>query len=312
MVLLLLLGVSLPVLGDAAKTVETFRASFEKRMNSELDEHGKSARELRVKYIDALKKLKGELGKAENLKGAAQVVAEIEAIEDGDEAKELPEDADYRFKRVRAQWERSLEKIRTERGKKIEATAKLYLKALDTEKRKLTRAGKIKDALQFEEEEKRVMELPEIKAAMKSPTVNPRVEDAGGDLALASRGAKAEGAQDTKYLIDGKTASYQRGRFAFAKIPCKMEIILDDLYKINRIRFLLWDHDARTYRYRLDVSKDGKEWTTVKKTLSKGDSGWQESEFEAQMVQHIRILGLSNTANTLFHVVEVEAYSPVR
>ena len=163
-----LLGSQLPLAADAAGTVEKYRASFEKRMNTELDEHGEAARELRVKYIDALKKLKLELGRNENLKGAAQVVAEIEAVEDGEEAKELPADADHKFKRVRDQWERGLVEIRAARNKKLETTVNLYFKALDTEKRRLTRAGKIKDALLFEEEEKRVRDLPEVAAVLRA------------------------------------------------------------------------------------------------------------------------------------------------
>ena len=166
LVLIFIFCASPSVLADAAETIEKYRASFEKRMNAELDEHGKSARELRQKYIQELNQLKVELGRAENLKGAAQVVAEIEAIEEGEEAKELPDGADPKFERVREEWERREAGIRTARTKKLSTTVKLYLKALDTEKRRLTRAGRIKDALLLEEEEKRVMALPEYKATV--------------------------------------------------------------------------------------------------------------------------------------------------
>lgn len=161
---------------EGSETLEKYRASFESRMNAELDEQGKSARELRVKYIDALKNLKAELGRAENLKGAAQVVAEIEAVEDGEEAKELPADADARFQQVRAVWKRGMTEIRAAQNKKLSTTVSLYLKALDTEKRRLTRVGKIKEALLFDEEEKRVQELPEVKATLKV-SQEPEVED---------------------------------------------------------------------------------------------------------------------------------------
>ena len=209
----LLVSVSLPVCGDAAKTVEAFRASFEKRMNSELDGHGKKARELRQNYIKALEKLKGELGRQEKLTAAAQVVAEIEAVEDGEQAKPVPENADYRFKRVRVQWDRGIAEILKERNRKIDSTAKLYLKALDTEKRKLTRAGKIKGALLIEQEAKRVKELPEVKAALDeagvnvSPSDDPNLADAKlakGDLALQRKGASVKGAKGGNFLIDGK------------------------------------------------------------------------------------------------------------
>ena len=161
-------SMTVPVLADVAETVEKYRTSFEKRMNAELDEHGKAARDLRLNYLEVLNKLKVELGRAENLKGATQVLAEIEMVEDGEEAKDLPADADFRFKRVREKWERGLVEIRSARSKKLKTTVELYLKALDTEKRRLTRAGEIKEALVIEEEEKRVGDLPEVKALVTS------------------------------------------------------------------------------------------------------------------------------------------------
>ena len=36
--------------------------------------------------------------------------------------------------------------------------------------------------------------------------------------------------------------------------------------------------------------------------------GWQKVNLDKVMVRYIRINGLSNSANQLFHVVEVEAY----
>ena len=67
---------TVPVLADVAETVEKYRTSFEKRMNAELDEHGKAARDLRLNYLEVLNKLKVELGRAENLKGATFTEAE--------------------------------------------------------------------------------------------------------------------------------------------------------------------------------------------------------------------------------------------
>ena len=82
---------SLPFLhAETTETVAKYRASFEKRVNEQLDDQGTAARKLRLNYIDALKKLKAGLGRAENLKGVVQVMAEIEALEDGEEAEELP------------------------------------------------------------------------------------------------------------------------------------------------------------------------------------------------------------------------------
>ena len=302
---------SLPLHGDAAETVQSFRASFEKRLNSELDEQGEKARELRLKYIEGLKKLKGILGREEKLKAAAQVVAEIEAIKDGEEAKEVPEDADYRFKRMRQQWDRSLEEIRKKRGMEIETTAKLYLKALENEKRKLTRLGKIKDALLFEEEEKRVHELPEVKVVL-APREGEKRELTGrvktGDLALATRGATAKAPERHSYLIDGgydNVTLYSRGKF-----PCSFIVVLDNLYVLEKIRVKFYDADRRHYRYELEVSADNTTWKKLVRDEGKGVRGWQDIKFEPRDVKYIRVRGLHNTANEYVHLLEIEAYCP--
>ncbi len=303
-VIVLLMTCSLPVGATAEETLENYREAFEKRMNDELDEQGNAARELRGKYLEALRKLKIELGRAENLKGAAQVVDEIELIEDGEESEELPDTADPKFRRVREYWERGLTDIRTARNKKLKTTVSLYLKALDTEKRRLTRAGKIKDALLFEEEEKRVKSLPEVQAMAEVPGPN-RPEEAR-DLALFSNGARASGANDERHLIDGKTRHSDRGGFAWGKIPCTFDVDLGAEYTLNRIRMLLYEADNRRYGYRLLVSPDGEIWKEVQ-SASRAKS-WQEIELKNEKVRYIRIKGADNTENRNFHVVEVEAY----
>ena len=300
----LLLACSLPAGAAATETLEKYRASFEKRMNQELDEQGNAARDLRGRYLEALKKLKVELGRAENLKGAAQVVDEIEMIEDGEETEDLPQNADPKFRRVRQNWERGLTEIRTARNKKLNTTVNLYLKALDTEKRRLTRAGKIKDALLFEDEEKRVKGLPEVKAMTAVPETNRPTDPR--DLALFSNGARASGANEERHLIDGKIRHSERGGFAWGKIPCTFDVDLGAEYTLNRIRILLYEADNRRYGYRLLVSPDAEIWKEVQ-SASKAKS-WQEIELKNEKVRYIRIKGSDNTENRNFHVVEVEAY----
>jgi hypothetical protein len=296
-----------PVLADVAETVEKYRTSFERRMNAELDEHGKAARDLRLNYLEVLKKLKGELGRAENLKGATQVLAEIEMIEDGEESKDLPADADFRFKRVREKWERGLTEIRSARSKKLKTTVELYLKALDTEKRRLTRAGEIKDALVIEEEEKRVGDLPEVKALVITPEPGQPADEDLEDLALASRGAKASGGKDADLMIDGKTKHDRHKGWAFATNPCSFMVNLGAVHTINRIRLCLYDLDNRRYGYRIFVSEDGASWNQVRSN-PRARGGWQEIGLEDTKLQFIRVHGLSNTENRNFHVVEIEAY----
>ncbi len=311
MAVALALSANVSVLADVTETVEKYRASFEKRMNLELDEFGKAARALRLNYIQALKGLKLELGRAENLKGAAQVVAELEAVEDGEETGELPADADYRLKRLREQRERGLSDIRTARNKKLGVTLNLYFKALDEEKRRRTRAGKIKDALLVEEEQKRVKELPEVKVVL-APREGEKRELTGrveiGDLALATRGATAKAPERHSYLIDGRydnVALYSRGKF-----PCSFIVVLDNLYVLEKIRVNLYDADRRRYRYELEVSADNITWEKLVRDEGKGVRGWQDIKFEPRDVKYIRVRGLHNTANEYVHLLEIEAYCP--
>jgi hypothetical protein len=246
-VCVLLVSVSLPVCGDAAKTVEAYRASFEKRMNSELDGHGKKARELRQNYLGVLKKLKGELGRQEKLTAAAQVVAEIEAVEDGEQAKPIPENADYRFKRLRVQWERGIEEILRERNRKVEATSKLYLKALDSEKRKLTRAGKIKEALLLEEEEMRVKALPEVVAALK---VDEPEEPAAVDLKKFLPGRE--------FTYRREEAKNQEMRLRFQKQGlASLEKTINVKWEIVEERRVVLTHPAWHGTMHLKFAKDG-------------------------------------------------------
>ncbi|MBL49550.1 MAG: hypothetical protein CMP28_11440 [Roseibacillus sp.] len=238
----------LPLAADAVATIDKYRGSFEKRMNAELDEHGKAARDLRVKYLEALRKLKLELGRAENLKGAVQVVAEIEAVEDGEEATELPADADHRFKRLREQWDRGLVGIRRERTKKLNETVKLYFQALDKEKRRLTRAGKIKEALLFEEEENRVKELPEVVAAL------PQEEPSQKEVNL-------------KRYLPGKHYSYrkeeapdERLTVVFRKSGAAHFVGLENktlFWKIKEGRTVVLGHKSWSAQMHLNFAADG-------------------------------------------------------
>ncbi|MEC9056711.1 MAG: discoidin domain-containing protein [Verrucomicrobiota bacterium] len=292
---------------ETTETVAKYRASFERRMNQQLDDEGAAARKLRLNYIDALKKLNVELRRAENLKGVVQVMAEIEALEDGEEAEGLPPGADYRIKNLRNQWDRGMSEIRAGSNRKLNETVKIYLKALDTEKRRLTRSGKIKDALLIEEEEKRVRELPEVAAVLKAnaPEGAPAAE-LGGDLALASKGARAVAPNFPNNMIDGKTEHSEKGGFSFGAIPARLEVDLGKAHELYQVRVLLYEGDKRKYGYKLSVSADGRKWDQV--ASERRAQGWQKVNLDKVMVRYIRINGLSNSANQLFHVVEVEAY----
>ena len=294
---------------DVEETIQRYRASFEKRMNAELDEYGNAARKARLNYVDSLKKVKGELARAEKLKAAAQVLDEIELVEGGEDPGSLSPDVDYRFKRVREIWERELSEIQSARGEKLKTTLGIYFRALDAEKRRLTRIGKIKDALVVEEEELRVRGLPEVKAMEASEASEAEPKEPSENLALAARGARASGARRSELLIDGKIEYNKKEGFAFENFPCNFTVDLRSKVSIGQVRILLYDLDRRKYGFRLLVSDDGESWELVNNS-EKVDAGWQEINLEDTKARYVRINGLSNTANLGFHVVEGEVYEP--
>jgi hypothetical protein len=78
------------------------------------------------------------------------------------------------------------------------------------------------------------------------------------------------------------------------------------------VRFLLWDLEQdRFYRYQLEISSDtsGRLWNVVASNAGKDDEcrSWQLIRFPRQKVQVIRLIGTYNSANSGFHVVELQA-----
>ena len=129
------------------------------------------------------------------------------------------------------------------------------------------------------------------------------------NVALASRGAKATAPKNAANLNDGNSTKYTGSTgFAHGSFPCDFGVELSEPTKISAIRFLLWDGDQRSYRYKVKVSIDGKVWKSVADHSKDERKGWQEIEFPYQSVKHIKIQGLNNTNNKAFHIVELEAY----
>ena len=159
-----------------------------------------------------------------------------------------------------------------------------------------------------EQEELRVRSLPEVKAMAASAASEKEPKKPSENLALASKGARADGARRPDLMIDGKTDHETREGFAFGPTPCNFTIDLRSVRPIGLIRFLLYELDSRRYEYRLLISVDGESWEVV--GSEKKAKGWQEISLEDAEARYVRINGISNTANNDFHVVEVEVYEP--
>lgn len=129
------------------------------------------------------------------------------------------------------------------------------------------------------------------------------------NLALAEHGAKASCTKYPGLLNDGNSTEYAGSSgFAYGICPCTFTITFPGPTKISHLRVLLWDGDSRAYKYRLQVTADGANWETVADYSDEGRKSWQDVSFEPRRIVAFSVEGLSNSTNTGFHIVEMEAY----
>ncbi len=290
------------------------RLKFEVALEEDGKEHEEKSAKLREGYAGALDRLKVTLGREGKLEQAAQILTEMEMLEAKGEAKDLPKTADYRFKNLRTKWEKEQGKLDEARRTKVAELATVYLKVLEERKDALTRSGEIRKALVVEEEMKRVGETEIVKKALAGSKSEGSFEGGlrAGNLALASNKAKATAPNHADQLNDGIVTDYQGGhRFAYGSNPCKFTIELPELFVVSEVRLLLWDLDRRRFKYLVEVSPDGKKWTTVDDHQEEAvPGGWRKIEFPPRDVRFVRVQGFGNTVNDGTQLVEIEVYSP--
>lgn len=153
-----LAGLAAPAV-RAELSLGELRAKFERAVEEEAADHAAKTATLREGYVGALERLKATLGREGKLEQAAQILQELERLEAGGEIEPLPDNADYRFKRLRTRWTEEQGSLDADRREKLAGVAGVYLKILGERKDALTRAGEIRKALVIEEEVKRVGEL---------------------------------------------------------------------------------------------------------------------------------------------------------
>ncbi|HYF50198.1 MAG TPA: PA14 domain-containing protein [Planctomycetota bacterium] len=130
---------------------------------------------------------------------------------------------------------------------------------------------------------------------------------------LLRQGATATGGENIGQLLDGNFLNYDGGSgYAYYDFNAQPEgglvVTLAKAQKMSRVRFLLWDKDARYYSYILYISTDGKKFQVAADCSNKECQSWQEVDFPPAEVKAIKIRGTANSANPQLHVVEVEAY----
>lgn len=135
---------------------------------------------------------------------------------------------------------------------------------------------------------------------------------------VALRKPVEEPMKNSGAATDGNSSDYT-GLKGFADFPWPNTLTVDlgGTYDLHCIRFLLWDglgqgggrRNLRVYKYRLLVSEDHHTWTVLYDTRDDGYNGWQSFEFEHTIqAQYIRVHGLWNSANSNFHIVQIEAH----
>ena len=138
----------------------------------------------------------------------------------------------------------------------------------------------------------------------------------GYNYALAANGGTITGGSRNTLVLDGNFKNYDGSEgYGFTNWnknpPEAFVITLKDTVKIDCIRFLLWDKDDRYYRYKLEVSSDasGNTWTMAADCTGPTQQckSWQKVLIPPQLIKQIRLTGTFNSANSVFHVVELQA-----
>ncbi|RNA10306.1 BTB POZ domain-containing 9 [Brachionus plicatilis] len=75
---------------------------------------------------------------------------------------------------------------------------------------------------------------------------------------------------------------------------------------LNHVRLLLWDKDTRSYSYYIEVSMNEKDWLRVVDYSDYLCRSWQNLFFKPVVARYVRVVGVRNTANRIFHLVSME------
>jgi hypothetical protein len=137
-------------------------------------------------------------------------------------------------------------------------------------------------------------------------------DDIGDNLALASGGATAAGWRASRpgQLIDGLHAD--SGNYGYTiwtnDPPGSITVDLKAVATVSRVRVATWDWLHRTYRYTIESSQDGTNWTMLADASAGDRHGWDEWLAADRAVRFLRFTGLAGSANQLVLISELEVY----
>ncbi|GIZ01715.1 hypothetical protein CEXT_34661 [Caerostris extrusa] len=114
-------------------------------------------------------------------------------------------------------------------------------------------------------------------------------------------------------LINGDTENYDwdSGYTCHQLGSGAIVVQLAQPFILDSMRILLWDCDARSYSYYIEVSTDQTNWHIVVDKRKEACRGWQLISFPSRPVVFVRIVGTHNTANEVFHCVHFECPAQV-
>lgn len=132
------------------------------------------------------------------------------------------------------------------------------------------------------------------------------------NMATVKYGSRTIQGEWRSALLDGDTTSYdmEKGYTRHSITDCMdngIVVELGTINIINHIKILLWDKDARSYSYFVEVSVNETQWDRVVDYTEYHCRSWQFLYFPARAVQFIKLVGTHNTVNKVFHVVALEA-----
>ncbi|XP_054759459.2 BTB/POZ domain-containing protein 9-like [Lytechinus pictus] len=137
------------------------------------------------------------------------------------------------------------------------------------------------------------------------------------NVGTAKHGASVVKGEMRSSLLDGDCQNYDLDR-GFTRHPIEdvhtggIVITLGKPTIINTIRLLLWDRDTRSYSYFIEASVDENDWIKVIDHSAFLCRSWQTLHFPARVCRYIRIIGVHNTVNKVFHLVSFEAFHTTR
>lgn len=130
------------------------------------------------------------------------------------------------------------------------------------------------------------------------------------NIATSQHGAEVIEGEMRESLLDGDTTTFDLDRGFTRHLILEGDkgicIALGRPSIINNIKMLLWNKDPRSYSYYIEVSVDNEDWIRVIDYSKYFCRSWQRLYFKPRVVRYIRVLGVHNTVNKVFHLVHFE------